>query len=840
MNKTRGKSKGGLSMRFSVWLTLAPVLAALPALAEPVPLAAGGQPRATLVVEPNADPLVSGAADDLQQYVKAICGVELPRRNDGAAVDGKALYIGACASTPSGAFPPGDANPETYAITVRDGNLFLTGNHPPATSFAVYSLIQDNLGVRWFAPGPLWEFVPHGQAGELTLEVENRVVTPDWSCRVWSGHDCAPSWGQWNRRNKTICVAPVPFRNMQNFLHTVFDPAKYAETHPEYYPLIDGKRWIPSENYRNWRPCESNPEVIRITVEAAREFLDAHPEHNGFSLAMDDIYHLCGCDACRALDARPDDYENKRFSDRHYKFVNAVARELAQTHPGKYVGTLCYHIARELPETVDRLEPNVFISMTQRVGEWWRPGQRDDDIALTHAWRERCSHMSRYGYIGLGFLTPRIFPHAMAEGMKLDHSLGFEAVYNECYTILPNVAPMMYMMARLQWDTDLDPDALLDEFYARMFGEAAVTMKACYDTLERSYMEPRPDRLELARWGHRHLLTHSLALSEEALDQAEALMAQALAEADTPEARARIEIVGASLQYAGYIIRAGSWARAMAGEEISTAEQAQAVLDRLERLIALSEEREQFWAAALERDDLLGDSLRGLKQRGYFVVNQISEVEAPASACLGQALTVLYAHAPEAASATIARIAASGPNPLAEQAAGWLVELRGEAPNLLKNAGFQEWAASDPLPEDWSSWSRTGGARFIRGEERGRDGSTAAAIARADGACYMQHVPVTPGQKYLCSVWASCDTPGAATAAALGVRWQTGDGAWHPDRECEPRTALTVRGGRWERLSVIATVPDGAARMVFMLNAEGQTGEHAVVFDDAAVLQLSE
>lgn len=152
MNKTRGKSKGGLSMRFSVWLTLAPVLAALPALAEPVPLAAGGQPRATLVVEPNADPLVSGAADDLQQYVKAICGVELPRRNDGAAVDGKALYIGACASTPSGAFPPGDANPETYAITVRDGNLFLVGNHPPATSFAVYSLIQDNLGVRWFAP----------------------------------------------------------------------------------------------------------------------------------------------------------------------------------------------------------------------------------------------------------------------------------------------------------------------------------------------------------------------------------------------------------------------------------------------------------------------------------------------------------------------------------------------------------------------------------------------------------------------------------------------------------------------------------------------------------------
>ncbi len=824
-------------MRFLISLALATTIAAFHAPAEPVQLATGGEPAVTLVVEPNADSLVSGAADDLQYYVKALCGVELPRHNDGAAVPTKAIYIGKCTPTPSSAFPPAESNPETYAITVHDGNLFLTGNHPPAISFAVYSFLQDYLGIRWFAPGPLWEYVPEGQPGELALDVANCVVTPDWSCRVWSGHDYAPSWNLWNRRSKTICASPVPFRNMQNFLHVIFAPKKYAQSHPEYYPLIDGKRWIPPEDYHNWRPCESNPDVLRITVEAAREFLDAHPEHNAFSLAMDDIYRLCSCDNCRALDARPDDYENKRFSDRHYKFVNAVARELAKTHPDKFVGTLCYHIARELPETVEQLEPNVFISMTQRVGEWWRPQRRADDIALTHAWRARCAHMSRYGYIGLGFLTPRVFPHAMAEGMKLDKSLGFEAVYNECYTILPNVAPMMYMLARMQWDTGLDPDVLLDEFYDRMFGKAAGAMKACYTTLEQSYMEERPERVELARWGHRHLLTHSLALSEEALDQAEVFIRQALAEADTHEARARIEIVDASLRYAGYIIRAGSWARAMAGREIETAEQAQAALDQLERLIALGKEREQFWAEALERDDLLGDSLRSLKRRNYFVVNQIGEVEAPAGSCIGNALAVLHEEAPEAAAASVARIAASGSNPFVEQAAGWLVELRGETPNRLENPGFENWTETPPLPAHWSTWSRSGAAKFIRNTDKGREGSSAA-IANADGACYMQHLPVAPGQKYFCSVWASCDTPGATTAAELSIRWQTADGAWLPDRDYEPHTAATVREGRWERLSMAATVPDGAGRLLLMLFVESQSSEQAVLFDDAAVYLL--
>ncbi|MBN2312038.1 MAG: DUF4838 domain-containing protein [Candidatus Hydrogenedentes bacterium] len=828
----------------NAYLALAVIVMSCPVSAETIHLARDGKPVAAIVVAPDAGDLPKGAAADLQHYVQAICGVELPVREDGAAVDGGAIYIGQCAPSVDGDLPPEGTNPETYAIRVRDNCVFLTGRHEHAVSFAVVSFIEDVLGVRWFAPGDLWEYVPAGTPGTLDVEVAERVVAPDWSCRVWSGHAWTDSWKAWNRRNKAICVSPVPFRNMQNFLHTVFAPEKYAESHPEYYPLIDGKRWIPPEGERAWRPCESNPDVVRITVEAAREYLDAHPEHNGFSLAMDDIYRLCGCEKCRALDARPDDYKRRRFSDRHYKFVNAVARELAKTHPDKYVGTLCYAIARELPETVPELEPNVFISMTQCCAEWWRPGRKEEDMELTRQWRERCSHMSRYDYLGLGFITPRTYPHAMAEGMKFDHALGFEAVYNECYTFLPNTAPMMWMVARLQWDTDLDADALLDEFYARMFGSAAPQMKQYYEVLERSWMTPRPNR---AGWGHRRLMTQAGAMAPEDIDRAEGLLGSAQANTTDPSVLRRIDIVGAGLRYGAYPIRANALRAELADMRLDKPRHAGRALTALDELARLSVERQEYWAAALERDDLLGETLRGLRGRKYFVVNQISGIETPGP--LLTALDVLDTKSPAAASDWATRFAAVG-GPFGDLAQAWLGSRTKESANLLQNGEFEQigpnrtesekdWDTAH-APPGWHTWSRPGrDTQFALVARKGRSRSTAASITEADSASYLQTLAVEPGQRYLCSVWFRPERQRNAPSGRLEVRWQTESGEWFADKSLEPATEALGKAGQWQPLALVATVPKGAAKLVFILSTAYQQPGAAALFDDASLHLVS-
>lgn len=816
------------------------------ASAETVMLAHDGEPAATIVVQKDADELVRAAAEDLRHYVQAICGVELPLRDDGVAVPGVGIYIGECAASKESDLPPEDGNPETYAIRVREGNVFLTGRHPPAIAFATVSFIEDVLGVRWYAPGELWEYMPKGEAGELQVEVSDRVVMPDWSPRIWSGHGWTESWRAWCLRNKAICVPPVPFRNMQNYIHRVFAPEKFAETHPEYYPFIHGKRWIPSEGDRAWRPCESNPDVVRLTVEAAREYLDAHPEHNSFSLAMDDISHLCGCENCRAMDASPDDYKKRRFSDRHYKFVNAVARELAKTHPDKYIGTLCYNIARELPKTVDKLEPNVFISMTQCVAEWWRPGRKEEDMELTRQWRQRCEHMSRYDYMGLGFLTPRVFPHAMTEGMKFDHALGFEGVYNECYTFLPNTAPMMWMIAKLQWDTELDADGLLDEFCERMFGTAAGAMKQYYELLEHSWMTPRPGRLG---WGHRNLITQSGAMSVEDVDNAGELLQKAQSETSDANALRRIDIVAAGLRYGGHIIRARGLSQRIRRSRTDTPEEALATIESLRELDRLSEKRQSFWAEAMERDDILGETLRGLSSRKYFEAGQIGAVEAPGSSAMLAALETLRAHSPEQAAAAVDGFAGTASGVLDELARAWLLVTRDELPNRLENADFEKQDPNTTKPEadwetaaappGWSTWhNATRDTRFYRAPGKGRSGSTAVGISEAGSACYLQTVGVEPGQRYLCSVWARQEKPGADGAASLGIRWRTPEGAWHERRELEPSVALSESGSDWQLLGLVAAVPEGAGQLVFMLRAGYQEPEAAVLFDDAALYVL--
>jgi len=823
-------------------LFLIAIITSASVAAEVVPFAHDAAPAATIVIPECADDLLVQAAADLRHYVNALCGVELPLRDDGKRVDGTGVYIGPCEPVTDAHLPPEESNPETYAISVGDGDLFLQGRHPPAIAFAVVSFIEEDLGVRWFAPGALWEYVPSGKAGKLEVDVHNRVVTPDWSPRVWSGHGWTASWRSWLLRNKAICKPPVPFRNMQNYLHRVFAPEKYGESHPEYYPLVKGKRYIPTDGGLAWRPCESNPDVIRLTVEASREYLDAHPEHNSFSLAMDDIVYLCGCEQCRAWDASPDDYARRHFTDRHYKFVNAVARELATTHPDKYIGTLCYAIARELPKTVDKLEPNVFISMTQCCAEWWRPGRKEEDMALTREWRKRCDHMSRYDYMGLGFITPRVFPHAMAEGMKFDHALGFEGVYNECYDFLPNTAPMMWMVAKLQWHTERDADALLDEFYDRMFGNAARRMRQYYELLERSWMTPRPGRFS---WGHRMLRTQARAMDVADIARADEILGQARDETDDADALRRIDVVAAGLHYGAYAIRTLDLSGRLARVSIDTPEHALGALGDLMELAGLAKEREQYWTAALERDDLVGETLRGLRSKKYFVATQIKEIDARSR--MLAALDVLLEH--DAADPELERVVRAQPGDLGRLARAW-VHARGEAlPNLLRNPGFEEsganplapkgdWQTAD-APPGWSTWSSGARAtRFPRRAGEGRAESVASAIAEADSACYLQHVPVEPGQRYLCTVWARKDPARQDAMVRLGVRWQTPGGEWHNRQDLEQTVAFSESVGGWHPLGLVRTVPEGAGRLVFMLSAKYQQAASLAWFDDTALYLL--
>jgi hypothetical protein len=817
------------------------------AAAETLTLAHGGKPTATIVIPRSSPKIIAGAARDLQHYVEILSGVTLPIRMDGKAVEGTGLYIGRCAPTKESDFPKKGLNPETYAISMRDGSVYFTGRWPTPTTFAVSSFIEQNLGVRWFAPGDLWEYVPQGTKGELTLEVTGRVKVPDVSPRVWSGHDWVQSWKDWNLRNKTVQSEVVPRREFQNNIYKVFPPSKYGKTHPEYYPLINGKRWIPANDQeRKWWPCISNPDVVKLTVEYADHFFDTHPNVDSFSLGMDDVVQMCSCDKCRAMDAAADDFAHKRFSDRFYKFVNEVARDVHNTHPDRYIGTLIYDDARTLPRTVDKLEDNVFGYLTQCCFQWWQPGLKEADEALSREWARRCKHLSRYDYFGMGTMTPRVAPHAMAEEIKFDGSLGFEGMYTEMYTFLPNTAPMVWALAKMQWDRSLDVDALLNEFYKDMYGSAAPTMKQYFDLLEKSWNTPRPGRPE--KWVSWNIVSQSEAMSLADLDQATSLLKQALGEAHDPKVRQRIQINHAGLQYGSYPIRMNYLAQQLVAAKVTDEASAGRVLAAGKQMASLMKEAPAFWAAAAQRDDLLGQTVYGLGPKRYKLLQtaRVAWFELSGVDAIANALQWDQQHDPAKSSASLAAL-----EPLSERFHATLSALQWvkahHPKNLAQNGDFEaapdaaprsasesDWA-HDGLPAGWSYWSRSDAGRRGVAAGQGVDGSRAAFTSGADGGTFIQSIPAKPGERYLVQLQVRADVEPAWVF--LYGRFHTPANKWYPDHTKESVVKAKVQPGQWQTLTILVDVPQGAASMQTMIEASKGTSIH---IDNAAAYRVGD
>lgn len=801
-------------------------------------LARDGKPAATIVIPSDAPARIGAGAKDLQEYIRKICGVELPITRDGRKVIGTGIYLGRCEPTQDADVPDKSLNPESYAIRVRDGSIFLVGRFPTPTYFAVVSFIENTLGVRWFAPGDDWVYVPSGKPGELTVEQQDLVKVPDTSPRMWSRHDFFEPWQKWCLRNKAVSGEVIPRRQFQNHLYSVFPPEKYAKTHPEYYPLVDGKRWIPEGDYKYWRPCESNPDVIRITVEAARKWFDKSPWSDSFSVGMDDIAHLCSCPNCRAMDAHPDSYEKREFSDRHYKFVNAVAREIAKTHPDKFIGTLIYAIARKPPETVPRLEDNVFGYITEVSARWCEPGRREADHELTREWAGRCKHLSRYDYFGLGTFTPRYYPHFMAEAIKFDKSLGMEGMYSELNTFLPHTAPMIWAFAKLEWDASLDIDQLLSEFMEKMFGAAAPTMTKYFDLLERSWNQPPPGRHD---WEHRDIVIQALAISPQAVHEGVALLNAALKQADLDVIRRRIGVVRAGLQYAGYAIQAYSLSEEVLKTRMDNSAAADRVMGQVLQIMRLGAEREPFWDAARDRDDLLGENIRGLNQKGYIQTGKIGNLERGATVG-GLRLMDWYAsHAPERMPDVAAQLTGTKGSSIADLLHAWLWARESNAANLIVNGGF-ETAGSRPgepdaPPTGWKTYSSGDRARFNIRSGAGRTGSTMEVTHAKSGSVLLQSHDVTAGQKCLCVAYAAGSSDQEAARGYLAVRFQTASGEWHPRRDMEPQVYMVSQQG-WQPLALLVKVPEGAGRLVLMVGAKEQPMDSAVLFDDIAMYQL--
>ena len=183
--------------------------------------------------------------------------------------------------------------------------MVISGGSRHGLKYGVLEFCEKYLGIRFLFAAPIGTHIP---------KVENLVIprkefqdAPKYLTRsLYSNyhitrkpyHDYFP-----------LLKSALPFRILIGHnLYKMFAVEKYGKTHPEFYPIINGKRHIPKRPYLtvHWQPCMTNPGVI---AEAVRMICDAFakdPELRVWNLGQTDGNGWCECENCQKFFPDPD------------------------------------------------------------------------------------------------------------------------------------------------------------------------------------------------------------------------------------------------------------------------------------------------------------------------------------------------------------------------------------------------------------------------------------------------------------------------------------------------------------------------------------------------------
>jgi len=457
---------------------------------------------------------------------------------------------------------------EGYRIksTVIDGRRLavVAGRERVGTLYAAYDLLY-RLGCRWFAPGDLHEEVPPLEAIP-DLDVTARPSFVSRGFLAWENRGDADFllWMARNRLNYwTLAQQPhclmhklgirmVCGRHDSEYLylgphspypydHPGFtgdegkprDPyplspdfqgdadgngrLSYFEAHPEWYPLVKGRRMPGVRDERfGTNYCTSNPhataEFVKNYVQALVDGPLGHADIVRFWTL--DVGKWCECEACRAQGTPTDRYlllvhrfcqeiDKARVEGRLHRplqvtfltyadVVEPPTRPLPEGFPPDYCMATFYPIRRCYVHRLDEPACAVNDKYRRQLVGWTQDPKRHYHGQLA---------IGEYYNVSVFKCLPICFMHTMGNDIPYYHRAGARTFdYMHVTTSRwGNKALTNYQMARQLWDAQTDCEALWSDYFARRYGPAAGTMRRFYESLEQMLSNANELKYGLAR-----------------------------------------------------------------------------------------------------------------------------------------------------------------------------------------------------------------------------------------------------------------------------------------------------------------------------------------------------
>ncbi|HYV29091.1 MAG TPA: DUF4838 domain-containing protein [Candidatus Eisenbacteria bacterium] len=459
--------------------------------ASPLTLSAKGTTSYQIVVASNAIPSERYAAEELQRYLEKITDATFSIVTDAGAMHGREILLGDNSHLRKLGLKIdcSQLGGESFILRTDHNRLIIAGGKPRGTLYGVYTLLEEKLGVRWFTPE--LEFVP--QTNRLVLAAVNEERSPALEYRevFWTEIMRDADFAAHHRLNGPNYMLtekhggrPVVYFPFVHSFDSLVPPNLYDE-HPEYFPLIKGKR---KNGYV--QRCLSNPEVVKIAKARVRDWIKEHPDATIISVSQNDTANYCECDECKALDEREGSPAASLI-----QFVNAIAEDIERDYPDIKIDTLAYQYTRKPPKTI-RPRPNVIIRLCS-IECCFAHSLASCDSTENHrfrddivAWEPVAPKLYIWDYTPNFSHYQQPFPNfdVLQPNVQFIVGHGVKGLFEQGNYSPGGYGEMgplrAYILAKLLWNPQADVQAHTREFLTAYYGHAAPDIRAYIDLLE--------------------------------------------------------------------------------------------------------------------------------------------------------------------------------------------------------------------------------------------------------------------------------------------------------------------------------------------------------------------
>jgi hypothetical protein len=454
-----------------------------------VVIAKKGKAKAGIVIAEDANETERWAADELSFFLSFVTGGRFPVGGDPASFENRLLVGEGAVRLGEPGFDTRDLEPEEVVVKTKGHDLMFVGGSPRGTLYAVYTFLEDVVGCRWWTSEA--QHVPRKRSLAIA-DLSIRYAPPlEYREPFWFvAFD--PFWAARNKANGTRAGGD-DIRGgrhvYEGFVHTFYSlipPAKYFDSHPEWFSEINGKR-----TFENAQLCLTNEEMRRELVKNLRQQLRDNPKASIASVSQNDCYNNCTCPRCRAVDE-----EEESPSGSLLRFVNAVAADIEDEFPHITIDTLAYQYTRK-PPRITRPRPNVMVRLCSIECSFSVPLDDPRNKAFLddlEGWSEVAERLFIWDYTTdfANYIQPHPNYGVLGPNIRLFIKNNVRGVFEQgAYQSWGSEMAEMraWMLSKLLWNPSLDAGRLRKEFLEGYFGPSAGDVAAYLGLLERAVQE---------------------------------------------------------------------------------------------------------------------------------------------------------------------------------------------------------------------------------------------------------------------------------------------------------------------------------------------------------------